>query len=821
MQNKVNKILSIILAFIMILAVCTVGFTVFAEQTYKEYYVSSDGINVTRGNIPETAGTKQNPVKTFADVTFLIERDNLSENDVARVLFTAGQTMGWCIEDPVSPDDRTKTIVPIKHKCKVEIDSTDPSIKPTILNYDHIIFCGDTTVNNVIMNVDYNSDLIFNGYNIVLEEGSEVEIRRACLLPNNANGLDKDVNIVIKGSFMSNYIVLGSGVTKQTINGDINFYIDNPKARAIFKFRTNDKIGAPSDRFFRDEEFADADLGPSILNGDINILVKNAEALNIKPNDNNAIINGDFQILIDDSIKAVYDFKENFNNITTNGGKWLITNMAADDDFIEFSDVSGKLAVKDSQDAYVREFGKDLKIHTGGNIDLTTVSGIYSVSNEEFEEKAENPNKTIYFVCSGGVHRLVSFYNIIPGETYCFEIGLYNNNIEDMNLFAGLGDNGDIGIGAQFENVQKIKKGNYYKVKGEITIPATYHLDHVQIGLYLPPYSEGVWIDRTFYKKGDSTKTDLIRENKNFTSGLDGIRFNYVFWGTRYHTYKGGEALHSWTDGMRILNVMDFDATYIDELIKLSNPNDGKWWKPSDIITEKEELAYGTVKGVFKDSNGKVIKNAKLELVAKQQTYKAVTNSKGEFDFGKVIVGYYDLFVKDGSKQIETGISIFVEKGDEVTVNLVSDISAINAGADYDDTNNDDGIDDEVSEIGGNLSGTVYTPYLDTVSNLKVYLRNVGEVLTDENGNFAFANVPVGEYELYTVLSDNSEYFFRKVNISENQDLSIKLKYDPPKTASGAIGSWVIWVIIAAVVAFVVVTGVVGFIVFKKQKFYK
>ena len=74
---------------------------------------------------------------------------------------------------------------------------------------------------------------------------------------------------------------------------------------------------------------------------------------------------------------------------------------------------------------------------------------------------------------------------------------------------------------------------------------------------------------------------------------------------------------------------------------------------------------------------------------------------------------------------------------------------------------------------------------------------------------------------LLTYTNDIILYFFRKVNISENQDLSIKLKYDPPKTASGAIGSWVIWVIIAAVVAFIVVTGVVGFIVFKKQKFNK
>lgn len=820
MKNQVNKIISIALAFIIAFSVCITNFTAFAQPVYKEYYISSSGINVARGSRPATAGTKENPVQSFADVTFLLEQDNLSENDVAKVYFTSGQTMGWSIEDEVDPRDPSKLVTPIKYTCKVELDSTIPSEKAIISTYNDVILCGDTTIKNVILKVDYGADIVFDGYNFVFEEGSEVEARRVCLLDDSASGLDKDVNVVIKGSFLSNYILLGAGKTNHTLNGDINFFIDNPKARAVFKFRSGDTVADPF--VFTGTEAT----GANVYNGDIKIVVKKAEALNFKYIENSAIVNGDLQMIVDGDIEAPYSFKENFNKIAVNGGKWLVINKATTDDFVTFGDQNGKFTVNTPLTVYSRKDNQEVVTHTGGVLDFSAISGVYTVSNKMIDEVSENPHKMLYFSCSGGTHRIVTYSHVIPGETYCYELSIYCNSIEDVQLFSGMGDNGDVGMGAQFEVISKEKIGNYYRFKGQITIPKAYPLNAVQIGVFLPGYAEGVLFDRTFYKKDDASKTDLTFENRDFTSGLDGIRFNYVFWGTRYHTQKGGEALLSWNGSIRSLKIMDFDEAYIAELIKLAKPNDGKWWDDKDIIEKKTVITYAKANGVFKDSDGKPIKNTKFLLASSDKNYTATTNSKGKFNFGKVRTGYYELFVMDGKKKLDIGFTAFLNEDDVITFDVVSDISELkeavdNSANDYDSVIG--GESTEEIEATGNLSGTVFTPYLETVENLKIYLKGVGEVVTDENGSFAFANVPVGEYELYTVLADDSEYLFRKVSIGENQNLAVKLKYDPPiKTDSdNANNGWIIWVIIAAVVALVSVAGIIGFKAFKKKKLNK
>ena len=61
---------------------------------------------------------------------------------------------------------------------------------------------------------------------------------------------------------------------------------------------------------------------------------------------------------------------------------------------------------------------------------------------------------------------------------------------------------------------------------------------------------------------------------------------------------------------------------------------------------------------------------------------------------------------------------------------------------------------EENAEKSGAIYGTVYTPELKTIANIKLYMGNVAETVTDKNGWFEFRNIPVGEYEIYTILKE-------------------------------------------------------------------
>ena len=785
---------------------------VLRDPICKDYYVSAKGVVIERGTRPATAGTKENPVRTFTDVTFLLEQDNLASYDVARVYFVGGEKISWNREDEVDPSNVDVLVYPVKHNCKVEIDSTDPANKPLIESYYSISFWGDTVVRNVSMNVSYRyAHMCFNNNNVIFEESSEISAAEIFLYAKDSLKYSKDLDIQMKGKLTCAKITLGASYFEQTTSGNIKFLVDNPEAQASFVFGGGRSAA-----------------GPNVYNGNVDIIIKNAKSAGLSVGTNGATLNGALHVLANGTLDLPYSFKQTFENIEVAGGKWYFINATDDPEFVSFTSEKGKLAVKDGATAYSRQYKKDMVTHTGGTIDLSAAPGSYTISNKKIDELTDDSHKMLYFYTAGNVHKIVSQTYLVAGETYIFEYKMYCNNFNDLKLLMGHPDS-DGQLTEDFKIVEKELVGNYYKVKAELNVPSTWEKHFAHIGWTMPSYTEGVVFDRHFYRKGDASKSDLTVENQKFYDGLDGVKFDGSFWGNMFTGTRGGKGITYWTDGLQELRIMNVDTKYIDELIRLANPNDGKWWDDDDYTEDTGAVTlYGSVNGIFKDSDGNPVKNVEFELISADKTYKAKSNKNGEFDFGKVLIGFYDLFIIDGSKKVNTNVSSFVEEGDVVTINLESDISElkpvypIEEDIQIDNTVEEDSDNTETDEVvlSGNLSGTVYTPYLDTVSNLKVYLRDIGEVVTDENGNFAFANIPVGEYELYTILADNSEYSFRKVNIGENQDLSVKLKYDPAiDTDAGTNDNgWIIWVIIASGVALVVVAGVICLLLFKKKK---
>lgn len=761
------------------------------DPIYKDYYVSNDGIEIVAGERPATAGTKENPVKTYADATRLIAQDGLAAIDVATIYIPSGNIAYWGSN-------------PSNFDCQLIITSTmegDPGTLETTGN-NSAMLTGNTTFRNVKFNLVYQwGSFRLNDNNLTIEKDAEVNVPYTRLW-NTAYGAvhTKDVTVHIEGKFITSVIGLNAEYHNHKSTGNYTFYIDNPDTAAAFNF------GGGTDS-----------SGPNVYDGNINITVMNAKAMSFSINAKGAEFNGAVQIMADDSVALPYNVKKNFDELNVAGGKWYITNAASDDDFVSFSENKGVFAIKDGEDAYSRQFGGNNVKHTGGTVDLAAAPGAYTISDKEIAPIADDSHKMLYYRISGNSQHIGTRVNVTPGETYRFEYTIFSSLYSESK--PQILTDGDRKSVCDVEIVSEKKVGDCYKIVCQGTIPDDYSLTKAFFVAWLPQYDEGVIFDRTVYNANDPTKTDIFEGNANFHDGLDYVSMNFEFWGVVFSGAKGGRGLTKWTNGFASMEIMNYDPAFIKELIRLNNPNDGEWWQKDDILKEDTFATYAKAKGTFKDQNGKPISGAKMLLVSDAKTYSARTNGKGSFNFGTILTGYYELYVVNGSNKIHTGFGSFIGPDDIVTFNVVTDTSGIADGSldgDYEfDGESTDGAT-------SSFTGTVYTPQLETVAGLKILLKLgdevKGEVVTDDKGAFGFANIPVGTYQIYAVNADGSEYFFRDIEIEEDLTRNVKLKYEAPSQTGTTDLGWITYVIIAAVVALLAVGGLVVFLVLRKKK---
>ncbi len=554
---------------------------------------------------------------------------------------------------------------------------------------------------------------------------------------------------------------------------------------------------------------------------DVNVVL-NSVSLTCFENPLNSGIGGALRVVTEKELTD--EIKDSFATVTAAQGSYTILNKTGITGSIKFTDTAGKIMVDIPSILDIIVDGPDGDVEVGKDRCFTLgKEGEYTVTAQEV---APESRKMLYFKLAGSSHYLSTrALNMSPGVDYVFEYSIVTNLLADSKPSVHDGDydySANLAGGTGVTSYTTTQVGDYYRVVAQVTIPEAYTKNKAFFGIEMAPFSEGYIFDRTVYRADDETKTDLLEGgNYDFSQGLDYIKLDANsqggLWAAVWPEDPAGMVV--WERGAQKLEVMPYNADTIKAFLKSLNPEDGEWWKEEDVIEEEEVITYASAKGTFKDSTGKGINNTKMLLISEEKEYTATTNANGEFDFGKILTGFYELYVLNGSEKIFTGFSQYIAPDDVVTFNVTSDIS--NLAPDYEVTE-DAEEEEEVEEIvpSGNLSGTVYTPYLETVADLKLYLEGVGEITTDENGNFAFADVPVGKYKLYTVLEDESEYVFRDVEINENVDLKVKLKYDPPKESitEEVNNGWIIWVIVASVVALVVVAGLIFFLVFKKKK---
>ncbi len=439
--------------------------------------------------------------------------------------------------------------------------------------------------------------------------------------------------------------------------------------------------------------------------------------------------------------------------------------------------------------------------------------------------EVDSGKKMLYFVNGPTGSQFALLAKVEAGKTYCLEFGMFATGTVNFKVARN-------GLRATVESVQQNletkEEGNYTRYKYTFTMPENETDGEYFIGPDVTGFVEGYMFDLTLYEVGAENKKELL-SNPEFEYGLD----DWIWGWNAWFGVLDEAGLTEWTDGSNTLKIMKHDLNKIDELIKLINVDDGEWWDEKDIIPEEiEEIA--SLKGTLKDQNNAPLANVELIFASDERELTATTNVKGEFNFNSFPAGFYELYTVDSKgNRVATGYYGTLSHGDDAAVDIVCDTTSLladsenntqtddtqNNNTQTDDTQNNNTEQEEKPSVGA-INGAVYTPELKTVANLKLYIRGVGDTFTDSKGEFSFTDVPVGEYELYTVLDDGKEYVFRTVNIKENVELSVKLKYDVAEKTIADVtnNNTLIIIVIAGAAVLLAAVGAVVFIVIKKKK---
>ena len=430
-------------------------------------------------------------------------------------------------------------------------------------------------------------------------------------------------------------------------------------------------------------------------------------------------------------------------------------------------------------------------------------------------EPPAGEKKMLYFRNGSGWASVCSRFECEAGKTYRFEASISSQT--DFQVFAAR-DGDRTAFEKNAKVIEKTEHGEYFHAVYEFTVPENADYERAFTGIAIPSGASGYLFDVSLYERDDPEKTELL-SNPSFGYGLDYWAYDWYAW---FIVGQKGLGLTEWTGGNgAVLKTMDFSE---DALIRYTDDkrfNDGTWWKPEDAETA-EIIKTATLSGTLSDQNGKPLANVKLLLEGDNGIkLNAVTDKNGRFVFKDIAEGFYDLYIigSDGQKRT-TDFFTTLEGGDTVTARLTLDNSQAK-------TENNNGVADTSNKngaeiTGSTLKGKVYTRALKTVSNLKLVIDGIGDVVTDKDGYFEFKNVKPGKYTVYTTFENGKKYVLRELEIKESVELSVKLLYDIKTGADkneDQNGVNVLLIVLSAAAGVAVIGGAAVLIIFRKRIF--
>lgn len=335
-------------------------------------------------------------------------------------------------------------------------------------------------------------------------------------------------------------------------------------------------------------------------------------------------------------------------------------------------------------------------------------------------------------------------------------------------------------------NVEEVEGDGYkYKIYTyEITLPekdvAGRNLsDEKFIGLNLGA-AHSIWLfDFEVYDKADPRKTNLAR-NGEFRTGLNDWMLGWNAWfearslGFGWKEWPSADKADTATSRMMVVPY-DFNnlISYKDD----SNVNDGKWWNPDDVVNLESRPEIGTVIGTLVNEKGNALKDITVELVSTSDetvTYKTKTNAKGAFEIKEVLADMYKVFLisADGTRR-DTDTYVTITDSATITIDIKVAPAEITANV-------------STQLRRSTIKGTLYNAKREPLAGITVGVARNRTMVTDENGNFEFENLPAGNYKVFAVNPDGSYYLLRTYALADGQIASLKVKYDPEADKAAA-----------------------------------
>ena len=243
-----------------------------------------------------------------------------------------------------------------------------------------------------------------------------------------------------------------------------------------------------------------------------------------------------------------------------------------------------------------------------------------------------------------------------------------------------------------------------------------------------------------------------------------------------------------------------FKFHYDDELF-----NDGNWSNEAAMMLFEK----GSIIGKVLDAEGNPISGIEMQL--EPGKLKAKTNKKGVYSFEGLKPGKYRLLLKapDDTLMFVTRVTVsagVISEVSDITLKLVEELPEVI-------------IEDIVTEPiieevkYGIVRGYLYDVDATLLKNTKVYLGNIAETSTDENGMFEFNEVPPGKYDIYVKGEDGTITILKTIEVEAAKGAVYKLQI-PFGEESNPI---LIYIIIGASVVLLAACGVVVFLLLKKK----
>lgn len=366
-----------------------------------------------------------------------------------------------------------------------------------------------------------------------------------------------------------------------------------------------------------------------------------------------------------------------------------------------------------------------------------------------------------------------------PNHTYVVKYSLSSDYVYDLTVWH---EGNRYSVFADkiqpIETEEVIGEGYKYKTYTyEFTLPEKDSAgrtlsQEVFLGLNLGA-NHSIWLfDFEVYDKADPRKTNIAR-NGEFRNGLDDWMLG---WGAWFEARKLGFGWTEWPSADQAdeatakLLVADYDYTNLISYKDDSNVNDGEWWNPNDVVNLEAQPEIGYASGTVVDDKGNPLKDVTVELESVSDSsviYEAKTDAKGFFEFKEILADMYKIYLKDSDgkrRDTETYISVTDTSITTINIKVAPKEIVVNV-----DTNTQR----------STIKGTLYNAKREPLAGITVGVARNRTMVTDENGNFEFTNLPAGTYKVFAVNPNGSYYLLRTYTLGEGQIASLKLKYDP------------------------------------------